>query len=67
MMVEPTISKLRDMKLFVMADTLNDILKNPDLKLKPEELISLLVDSQWNEHQSKYLKRMLKKATLSES
>lgn len=64
-MIQPTIDKLRTMKLIGLADSLLTQLQSPDTNdLSFEERISLLVDNEWTYRQNKRLARLLREAKL---
>jgi DNA replication protein DnaC len=65
MLTEPTVDKLKSLKLEVMAQAWLDQHKHADLsKLSFDERFSLLVDAQWMAQQNKRLDRALKEAKL---
>ena len=49
MLTETTVSKLREMRLSVMANALKDQLTDPQIQsMAFEDRIGLLVDAEWN-------------------
>ena len=49
MLTETTVSKLREMRLSVMANALKDQLANPQFQnMTFEDRLGLLVDAEWN-------------------
>lgn len=64
MLNNPTIEKLRDMKLKVMAQMLND----PDSSLRDlsfEERLGIMVEKEWMQKKNSRIKRLLNNAALS--
>lgn len=65
MFTNTTISKLNEMRLTAMADSLREQMQNPSYSnLSFEERFGLIVDVEWSRRKSKQLNRLLKKATL---
>jgi len=65
MLNETTISKLHDMRLRTMAESLRDQMKSPSFStLSFEERFGLLVDAEWAKRKNKQLERLIRKATL---
>lgn len=63
MLNEATVTKLREMKLGVMAQSFRDQCLNPELAvLSFEERFGLLVDSEWATRRSSRLTRLIRKA-----
>ena len=61
MMREPTIDKLRTLRLRGMADAYRQQLENPDVcALGFEERLALLVDQQWTWRENNAMARRLK-------
>jgi len=64
MLNSPTIEKLKDMKLKVMAEMLSD----PDSTVRDlsfEDRLAMMVDGQWFAKRNAKIKRLLKSATLT--
>ncbi|MFL5272016.1 MAG: IS21-like element helper ATPase IstB [Anaeromyxobacteraceae bacterium] len=65
MLTEPTIEKLRAMRLDVLAAAWSEQQKNPDIqKLSFDERLGLLIDAEWMHRENKRLSRALKEAKL---
>lgn len=65
---EQTLTQLRDLRLISMADALARQMEQPRLHdLGFEERLSLLVDFEWTERQSRKLKRLISSAGLPEA
>ncbi|MGF9710663.1 IS21-like element helper ATPase IstB [Paenibacillus naphthalenovorans] len=65
MFTNTTISKLNEMRLTAMADSLREQMQNPSYSnLSFEERFGLIVDVEWSRRKSNQLNRLLKKATL---
>ena len=65
--IQQTLDQLRDLRLSSMADALEQQLEQPRVHdLGFEERLSLLVDHEWNERQTRKLKRLIQAATLPE-
>lgn len=55
-MTETTITKLREMRLSVMANALKDQFADPQfLSMAFEDRIGLIVDAEWNARKSNHL------------
>ena len=68
MLTEKTVSKLREMRLSVMANALKDQLADPQFKnMAFEDRIGLLVDAEWNARKNNHLSKMIRRATFSDS
>lgn len=68
MLLEQTITKLNQMKLFGMVSELNRQMKTPDIsQLSFEERLSLLVDVETTTREDRRLSRLLKSAKLREN
>ena len=68
MLTEPTMEKLKAMRLDGMADAWAEQQKNPELhKLSFDERLGLLVDAEWLARENKRLERCLKEAKLKMS
>lgn len=64
MLNETTITKLNDMRLRSMADSLREQAKNPAMAtLSFEERIGLIVDTEWSQRKNRHLARLIKKAS----
>jgi DNA replication protein DnaC len=65
MLTEPTIEKLRAMRLDVLAAAWSEQQKNPEIqKLSFDERLGLLIDAEWMHRENKRLGRALKEAKL---
>jgi len=65
MLNEPTIEKLRALRLDALADALVAQAKQPDIiKLSFDERLAMLVDAEWLHRENKRLERALKEAKL---
>jgi len=65
MLTEPTMEKLRALRLDVLADTWAEQQKNPEIqKLSFDERLGMLIDAEWLHRQNKRLARALKEAKL---
>jgi len=68
MLTGNTITKLQEMHLTVMAKALKEQLSDPSMNtLSFEDRVGLLVDHEWSSRKNNHLKRLIKKATLSDS
>ncbi len=68
MILEETIKKLHDLKLYAMADALRELVtKPPGHGLSFEEQVGLLVEAEWTDRQNKALARRIKQAKLGQS
>ena len=67
MLAETTVSKLREMRLSVMANALKDQLADPQFQnMAFEDRIGLLVDAEWNARKNNHLNRLIRQATFSD-
>ena len=67
MLTETTITKLREMRLSVMANALNDQLVDPQYRsMSFEDRLGLLVDAEWNARKSNHLHKLIKQASFSD-
>ena len=65
MLTEPTMEKLRALRLDVLAGAWGEQQKNPEIqKLSFDERLGMLVDAEWLHRQNKRLARALKEAKL---
>ncbi|MFD2454050.1 IS21-like element helper ATPase IstB [Ideonella paludis] len=65
--MQQTLNQLRDLRLSVMADALQQQVQQPRLhELAFEERLALLVDQEWSERQSRKMKRLIRVAGLPE-
>lgn len=65
MLLQPTLEKLRAMRLLGMAQALVSQSQQPDMgRLSFEERLGLLVDEEWTYRQNRRLQRLLKEAKL---
>ena len=61
MLTETTVSKLREMRLSVMANALKDQLADPQFQnMAFEDRIGLLVDAEWNARKNNHLTKLIK-------
>jgi DNA replication protein DnaC len=68
MILEETIKKLHELKLYAMADAVRELTnKPPGHGLCFEEQLGLLVECEWTDRQNKALARRLKQAKLGQS
>ena len=68
MLTETTVTKLREMRLSVMANALQDQLKDSQYQAMAfEDRIGLLVDAEWNARKSNHLQKLIRQATFSDS
>lgn len=68
MLLQPTIDKLREMRLLGMAEALIGQLEQPDIRqLSFEDRLGLLVDHEWVHRQDRRLARLLREAKLRDS
>jgi hypothetical protein len=59
MLTETTVSKLREMRLSVMANALKDQLADPQFQnMAFEDRIGLLVDAEWNARKNNHLNKL---------
>lgn len=66
MLTETTVTKLREMRLSVMANALKDQLADPQFQNTAfEDRISLLVDAEWNARKNNHLNELIRQATFS--
>ncbi len=67
MLTETTITKLREMRLSIMANTLRDQLEDPQYRnMTFEDRLGLLVDAEWNARKSNHLRKLIRQATFSD-
>ena len=67
MLTETTITKLREMRLSVMANALKDQLEDSQYNsMAFEDRLGLIVDAEWNARKSNHLQRLIRQATFSE-
>ena len=67
MLTETTVSKLREMRLSVMANALKDQLADPQFQnMAFEDRIGLLVDAEWNARKNNHLTKLIRQATFSD-
>lgn len=65
-LTETTVSKLREMRLSVMANALKDQLSDPQFQnLTFEDRIGLLVDAEWNTRKNNHLNKLIRQATIT--
>ena len=66
MLTETTVTKLREMRLSVMANALKDQMEDPQYKsMAFEDRLGLLVDAEWNARKSNRLRKLIRQATFS--
>ena len=67
MLTETTVTKLREMRLSVMANALKDQLADPHFQnMAFEDRIGLLVDAEWNARKNNHLTKLIRQATFSD-
>lgn len=67
MLTETTVSKLREMRLSVMANALKDQLADPRFQnMTFEDRIGLLVDAEWHVRKNNHLNKLIRQATFSD-
>lgn len=67
MLTETTVSKLREMRLSVMANALIDQLADPQFQnMAFEDRIGLLVDAEWHARKNNHLNKLIRHATFSD-
>ncbi|MGN0979221.1 MAG: ATP-binding protein [Candidatus Avoscillospira sp.] len=67
MLTETTITKLREMRLSVMANALKDQMADPQFQnMAFEDRLGLLVDVEWNARKNNHLQKLIRQATFSE-
>ena len=67
MLTATTITKLREMRLSVMANALKDQLEDPPFRnMAVEDRLGLLVDAEWNARKSNHLRKLIRQATFSD-
>lgn len=65
MLTNTTITKLNEMRLSAMAESLREQMQSPAYaSLSFEERFGLVVDAEWTRRKSNQLSRLIKKATL---
>jgi DNA replication protein DnaC len=67
MLTQPTIEKLRALKLTGMADALNQQLQQPPLDLDFEARLAILVEQEWFTRENRKIKRRLTQAKLQQN
>lgn len=67
MLTETTVSKLREMRLSVMANALKDQFADPQFQsMAFEDRLGLLVDAEWNVRKNNHLNKLIRQATFSD-
>lgn len=67
MLTETTITKLREMRLSVMASALKDQLADSQFQnMAFEDRLGLLVDAEWNTRKNNHLQKLIRQATFSD-
>ena len=67
MLTESTVTKLREMRMSVMASALKDQLSDPQYRnMEFEDRVGLLVNAEWNARKSNHLRRLIRQATFSD-
>ena len=67
MLTETTVTKLREMRLSVMANALKDQLEDPQYRsMAFEDRLGLLVDAEWNARKSNRLRKLIRQAAFSD-
>ena len=65
MLTQTTITKLREMRLSVMASALKDQMSDPQFRnMAFEDRLGLLVDAEWNARKNNHLQKRLFELTL---
>ena len=63
MLTETTVSKLREMRLSVMANALKDQFADPQFQsMAFEDRLGLLVDAEWNARKNNHLNKLIRQA-----
>ena len=63
MLTETTVSKLREMRLSVMANELKDQFADPQFQsMAFEDRLGLLVDAEWNARKNNHLNKLIRQA-----
>ena len=63
MLTETTVSKLREMRLSVMANAPKDQLADPQFQsMAFEDRLGLLVDAEWNARKNNHLNKLIRQA-----
>ena len=67
MLTETTVTKLREMRLSVMANALKDQMEDPHYRsMAFEDRFGLLVDAEWNARKSNRLRKLIRQAAFSD-
>ena len=67
MLTETTITKLREMRLSVMASALKDQMSDPQFRnMAFEDRLGLLVDAEWNARKNNHLQKLIRQADFSD-
>lgn len=67
MLSSPTIDKLREMRLGVMANALEDQMENSAFQnMAFEDRLGMLVDAEWSARKSNHLKKLIRQASFAE-
>ena len=67
MLTETTVTKLREMRLSVMANALKDQMEDPQYRsMAFEDRLGLLVDAEWNARKSNRLRKLIRQAAFSD-
>lgn len=67
MLTETTVTKLREMRLSVMANALKDQMEDPQYRsMAFEDRFGLLVDAEWNARKSNRLRKLIRQAVFSD-
>ena len=62
MLTETTVSKLREMRLSVMANALKDQFADPQFQsMAFEDRLGLLVDAEWNARKNNHLNKLIRR------
>ena len=65
MLTETTITKLREMRLSVMASALKDQMSDPQFRnMAFEDRLGLLVDAEWNARKNNHLQKLIRHCLL---
>ena len=67
MLTQTTITKLREMRLSVMVNSLKDQMADPQFQnMDFEDRLGLLVDAEWNARKNNHLQKLIRQAAFSE-
>lgn len=67
MLTETTVSKLREMRLSIMANVLKGQLADPQFQnMVFEDRMGLIVDAEWNARKNNHLNKLIRQAAFSD-